>query len=584
MPRKGSPYGERAYLQYKAALAKTPRLCAVCGLRRGTEPDHVPPVGGHDHRRVGLCCRLQPACGECQRLQGARLAGSRSVAPAGEEFVEPVGIEQGDPVWDVPWLEVFHDVPEDATWPRFMTVPHPSAVGSYGEQAIEWVSAELGVDLRWWQRLAITRELEYDSDGRLVWLTVLRTTARQVGKSTLLRGQAGWRMHQRELFGEPQELLHTGKDLPVCRQVITPMMAWAEVRGEDAYAVRRQNGNEAITHLASGSRWIVRGKGSVYGYSGSAGFVDEAWGVDPEVVDDGILPTMLERESPQLLLTSTAHRKATALFMARRMLALADLREPRKTLLLEWSAPRSAEVGDEFWWRMASPHWGVTRQAILEDSWRRVQMGKSLDPDELDPVESFRAQYLNQWPTSMVSQRGEALFAPDVWESAEEDVDVEGPLVLAVEDWYGHGAGAAAAAVDDDGRVVVGGWCFDSRQAAYDWVQRWCEKRSGSLVLVGRTLVDDPGVEEMSATVEPRGGSDTSAGLSLLRQLVAAGGVVHDGSADVRLHVAAARVSTGSGGALSLVESARPDLVRAVVWAAAEAYRGGGPQVFGGSL
>lgn len=376
-----------------------------------------------------------------------------------------------------------------------------------------------------------------------------------------------------ELWGEVQELLHTGKDLPVCRNVITPMMAWAEARD---YDVRRQNGNEEIKGL-DGSRWIVRGKGSVYGYSGTYGLVDECWGVAPEVVDDGILQTMLERRSPQLLMTSTAHRKATTLMPARRLLALAELVEPRLTLLLEWSAPRDVSLDDEIGWRLASPHWGRTRDEIIQDSWRRIQAGESLDDDEDDPAESFRAQILNIWPLrGAVRQLGEPLFLGPEWDAAQAEDDAVGPLAVAVDDWMGHGAAVAAAGVSGGGRVVVGGWSFPRREEAYPWCQTLLEGRPGSVLLVGVTLAEDLEVQGFPFDVERRGSTDSRSALPLLRELVATKRLVHNGAEVVRQAVTTARVTPAPSGGLSLVNAGRLDLVRAVAWAAAEAHRTAG--------
>ena len=138
------------------------------------------------------------------------------------------------------------------------------------------------------------RLLEVDATGALVWETLVLSTARQVGKSWLLRELMLWRIHQGERFGEPQLVLHTAKDLAVCREVQRPARAWGH--RQEGYTVREANGHEEI-ETPEGGRWIIRGRGSIYGYSASLAAVDEAWKVSPEVVEDGIEPTMAERAS-----------------------------------------------------------------------------------------------------------------------------------------------------------------------------------------------------------------------------------------------------------------------------------------------
>ena len=126
-----------------------------------------------------------------------------------------------------PWVLPYTDVPANAAWPRLMSRPHPAAAGSYGPEALAWLEAEAGITLRYWQALAIVRALEHDTDGALVWPAVVLSTARQVGKSWLVRALALWRVCHGELFGEPQLVLHTGKDLNVCREVHRPARVWA---------------------------------------------------------------------------------------------------------------------------------------------------------------------------------------------------------------------------------------------------------------------------------------------------------------------------------------------------------------------
>ena len=122
------------------------------------------------------------------------------------------------------------------------------------------------------------RLLEVDADGRLCWETMVCSMPRQLGKSWLLRELLLWRIHQGERFGEPQDALHTGKDLGICKEVQRPARVWAKHR-QTEYKVREVNGQEEIEWLADGSRWMVRAKEAVYGYSVSLAAADEAWKV-----------------------------------------------------------------------------------------------------------------------------------------------------------------------------------------------------------------------------------------------------------------------------------------------------------------
>jgi len=484
----------------------------------------------------------------------------------------PAGWDERDVTWDAcGWLDELRNVPDGGSWPRLMSGPHPEAVGSYGAEAIAWLAAETGLRLRWWQQLALVRQLEHDGDGSLVWLEVLATTARQVGKSVWLRGGSLWRLHQADRFGEEQLVLHTGKDLPVCKEVQRPARVWARGRAELGYGVREQNGNEEVV-APDGSRWIVRGKDSVYGYAATVGIADEAWGVRTELVEDGLEPTMAERADPQMLLASTAHRKASSLFPSRRSAALGCLGAPGSSLLMEWSAPPGVGIDDRAGWRAASPHWSRGRERLLESKLARVLRGESVDPDEPDPVESFRAQYLNQWPVrrEALSSRDERLDRDQVWAGAA-DLTVPVPaggLVLAVEDFYGRGAAAGVAAQLPDGRVLVFGGLHASRSAACGWVRFLYETHPGSRVLAGASLAADAGLAGLD--VGSAGTAQTRVALPLLRQLLADRRLVHDGGSELAGQVSGARVSPGrEGGLFVSPRSGRHDLVRCVAWAAA---------------
>jgi hypothetical protein len=224
-------------------------------------------------------------------------SGMKTITPAPIPKYTPLGISEGVggaqaewpryfPGLDLPWLADLADIPVDAHEPAIMSPPHPHAVGSYGADLEKWAAAELGVSLRWWQRLATRMQLQHDADGRLLIRQVLESTPRRAGKSVRLRSTALYRLHLgTEVFGEQQLVMHTGKDLPICKEIHRRAWPIAERWG---WAVRRQNGNEEIERPDDGSRWMVRGRSSVYGYDVCLGLVDEAWGVEPGVVDDGL--------------------------------------------------------------------------------------------------------------------------------------------------------------------------------------------------------------------------------------------------------------------------------------------------------
>jgi phage terminase large subunit-like protein len=394
--------------------------------------------------------------------------------------VPEFGPQSDDPVWQsAPWLASLFPVPAEATWPRFMTVPHPAAVGSLGGEFEAWCVERFGA-MRWFQRLIAFRVLEVDASGHLVWDVVIWTMARQLGKSWLLRALLLWRIQPEQVarFGEAQTVVHTAKDLDSANECQMPVRlmvrectcggrTWVDVAGrrrsghEDdcsrvLYKTSDKPGEYEVRYVSTFSRWLVRAQNSVYGKGASVGAVDEGWKVKPSTVDDGLEATAAERSNPQLYLISTAHRKATALMPTRRNDALTELSAPVSTLIIEWSVRPGSDVEDPATWRQASPHWSPQRERIIRRKLASALRGDvvEVDPDEPDPMESFNAQWLNTWPDLRKTLHGSWL-ASGVWANqpaAERPGDGDEPVVLAVEGTYLRRVSIVGARLGD-GRV-----------------------------------------------------------------------------------------------------------------------------------
>ena len=117
-----------------------------------------------------------------------------------------------------------------------------------------------------------------------------------------------------------------------------------------------------------------------------------------------LLGILLVYATDQILLVSTAHRRATVLMVGRRARALDHLADGDGPLLLEWSAPPDAELDDRDGWRQASPHWTRKRERLVGQRLEGALAGESDDVDEPDAIASFRTQWLNQWPAKQPSR------------------------------------------------------------------------------------------------------------------------------------------------------------------------------------
>lgn len=350
------------------------------------------------------------------------------------------------------WLRPLVAVPEDASPPLAMSLPPADAVGSYGAGAVEWIESEQRIRLRWWQRLAITRQLEHREDGSLCHRVVVESAPRRAGKSVRVRGLALWRMAHPELFGEVQTVIHTGSDVAICREIQRGAWRWATEIAD--WTVTRGNGKEAI-ETPDGDRWLVRAQDAVYGYDVCLGIVDEGWKVKPDTVSEGLEPATLERLSPQLHLTSTAHRRATSLMRSWLQTALTG--DDPEVLLLLWAAPAGSDPGDPEVWRAASPHWSEDRRRMIAKKYAKALAGEA-DPhaDDPDPMAGFTAQYLNIWPLRRLPDQA---IDPDAWKNCGKGEGLDGvrdrvAMVLDLSPDL-RSAVLYAAAVLDDGRVAI---------------------------------------------------------------------------------------------------------------------------------
>lgn len=357
------------------------------------------------------------------------------------------------------WLAPFLEVTSDASPPLAMTQVHQEAVGSHGIDAVAWIESGMGLTLRWWQRLAIVRQLECRADGSLCWTDVLESASRRVGKSVRLRTMALWRLDVGpSLFPESQLAIHTGKDLAIVREIQRGAWRWAESRD---WRIVRAIGRESIENEEH--RWLARATDAVYGYDVTLGMVDEGWDVDPTTVSEGLEPAAMERISPQVVLTSTAHRKATSLMRGR----ISDALAVDSALLLLWGVPDSAESGAVESWRAASAFWSPARLRLMQSKYEKALRGES-DPelDDPDPMAGFESQYLNRWQL----RPGSGGAFPGWSDLASERIPPEAEALAVASDasgsWYSLGAyGDGFVAPVDRRRSEHGRAAFVSRVA-----------------------------------------------------------------------------------------------------------------------
>ena len=424
---------------------------------QGASADHEPPLALTGDLTPGLdgsgIAHLQ-----CNRQHGGKLGSQRAIEkkngikskatgslkatkspPAAPALFPPKGAKDAGYRLNAPRTHG-----DGFILPRLETKPPSDLGGTHGPQAAEWLKNVYGMELFAWQKYALDRALEYDTNGKLIWSAVVITVGRQSGKSWLSRGLCLWRLHHADLFGETQTVLHVANKRSTALEVMRPAGLWAtEVYGKKAV----KWGNEAAgIELPTGDRWLIHAANDSagVGYSVSMVFCDEAWKIPQSVISDSIAPTMVMREQPQIYLVSTAGDSQSDLMQSYRQRALdrLDDEEPSSVLLLEWSAPAEADPSLVETWKWGSPEWSDKRELFLAEQWARIEES------------AFRRQYCNQW----VIRSDHWLL--DKWWNGTLDPEAlldEGAVwSVAVEtDFDGMGHAVAIAAPNADGHIVI---------------------------------------------------------------------------------------------------------------------------------
>lgn len=197
--------------------------------------------------------------------------------------------------------------------------------------------------------------------------------------------------------------------------------------------------------------------------------------------------------------------------------------------------------------------------------------------EEDDPEQSFRSQWLNQWPKGITIADGEPLLPAGLWGSLHDPglQWPDSPSWVAVEDDYGKGAAVAAAAVLEDGRLEVDGWLCQDWDSALDEVRLIGATRPVRSLQVGASMFGrvPPGTVPPP---RPAGGAETRPGLAVFRDLAVNGMLVHNcDTQQLEKAIGAARVKEGAAGLTLIPTGDRHGrcLIHALVWAVAAAHR-----------
>lgn len=338
-----------------------------------------------------------------------------------------------------------------APQPRWET-PEPRGVaGTYGDEVVRWTLRELGLTLGHWQAYAVRQILRHDKNGDLFARVALLSTARQNGKSLVVRSIIGWMLDEgqdKPAFSGWRTILAAAHDSRQARLMYRAVAADIE-SSERLRRIARTSIYRGTTVRAIDFDVVTNQPGSARGWSAGLICFDEVLTQRDFMMYESLGPTQSAQRNPLMLMTSSAGHSDSLLLRAfydklRRQAAGAE--KPDPTFYGAWWASEDPDAALD-WPQVgqANPALGdgrLTKTAITsehsilpQDSWRRERLNHFVD------VVATGTFNLGVWATNRLK---------------DPLRDLTGPYALGVDIQPGwERASIVVAGIRDDGRVGV---------------------------------------------------------------------------------------------------------------------------------
>jgi hypothetical protein len=219
----------------------------------------------------------------------------------------------------------------------------------------------LNIELMEWQKRIVNDALTYDENGDFVFREACVSTARQCGKSLVMRACAGffateYAAHRKE----PQTIVIVAnqkrRSMALFRDVVRDLEEKFECK------VRWQNGDERINFPDGSSISVVAASAHAHGMTASILLCDELWDLSPEVVFTALRPSQIAVKNPMMMMFSTAGDQGSTVLLQLREQGMAAIDSGKATSLYfaEWSLPPDVSIEDRSYWGWANPALGTT--------------------------------------------------------------------------------------------------------------------------------------------------------------------------------------------------------------------------------
>ena len=419
--------------------------------------------------------------------------------------------------------------------PRWATKRTPE-LPSYGSQ-VALLAQHMGWELLPWQQLVADVASEILPDGSWRYPTVIVTTPRQAGKSSLL----GALLTHRAITQPHSFHWYTAQTGAAARDTWRKWVPKMQELLPNRWAMRMAAGAETATFTASSGfvRAFPPTPKALHGQQGDTVVLDEMWSFAPDSGDallQAVIPTQATRPRRQLWLISTAGDEESVWWRSWIDRGREATQNPESQVaFFEWSAPEDRPHDDPDTWREFHPAYG---KLISHDA-----MQAALDQFGAD---QFARGYLNRWPTAEASWRAAWPTLAD----AASPIPADAPVHLAIDASPNHRNSAiTAAAALPDGRIAVE---VIEHRPGTEWLVPRVKQLAvahRSAVTLQRTgplghLLDE--LQAAGVRIQPASATEYADAVARFRTLVAQGKLAH--ADDPRLNAAVDSVETAQRG------------------------------------
>jgi len=542
------PYKDPRYQAARRRILADHPDCAICGKPGADTLDHIQPLelgGTHDE------WNLRPAHHRCNARLGAALANAKK-ARASENRKAHV-FSRSEAFTPSPPLSLSLGEGKELVGrsePRLESLRISDS--SYGELVAEWSARHLKPLMPW--QIHVADGLLQHLEGQLCHAEGLVSTARQQGKSVLLKALAGfWVTHMAALRGDPQTVLMVANKLDRSSAMFRDLAPVLEAMGGKAFW---SYGREEIRMPDGSLLKIAAAVPNQHGASVDLLLVDELWSISPAVMFDALRPTMIARPNPLGAYFSTAGDESSTVMLKLRESAIAAIDEgrPAKLYFAEWSPPPGVGSGLE-WLPWANPALGQT-----------IRIEALQAAAEAPDRNAYLRAHLNQWVASAGSW-----LPPHLWNQHQTDEPTPAGGILAIDSsidtsrYVGVRASRRA-----DGRIqATVEFVVESEEQAWDEVGRVLSDPSVGLAVTPTLEIHVP--PQFDRRTKTVGYAELLRYTSLVRSMIHEGKVVHSGETTLAEHVARAVLAKSNGQiVLSSQKSPGPiELARCLIWTVA---------------